>query len=63
MSKRCELQKEYYQTKGNYKGIGKYSNDYVIWLEDKVMTCQHPYSAIIGEEHGNPECLKCGEKL
>ena len=37
MSKRCELQKEYYQAKGNYKGKGKYSDDYVKWLENEVI--------------------------
>ena len=37
MSKRCELQKEYYQAYGNYKGTGKYSNDYVLWLENKIL--------------------------
>lgn len=37
MSKRCELQKEYYQANGNYKGSGKYSDDYVMWLENKVL--------------------------
>ena len=37
MSKRCKLQKEYYKEFGNYKGVGKYSDDYVKWLEDKVL--------------------------
>lgn len=37
MSKRCELQKEYFQQNGNYKGAGKYSDDYVKWLEDKII--------------------------
>lgn len=37
MSKRCKLQKEYYKYFGNYKGVGKYSNNYVKWLEDKVL--------------------------
>lgn len=37
MSKRCELQKEYYQQNGNYKGKGKYSDDYVKWLENEVI--------------------------
>ena len=37
MSKRCELQKEYYKQFGNYKGNGKYSDDYVKWLEEKTM--------------------------
>ena len=37
MSKRCELQKEYYQANGKYKGVGKYSDDYVKWLENEVL--------------------------
>jgi flagellar biosynthesis/type III secretory pathway protein FliH len=37
MSKRCELQKEYYKANGNYKGTGKYSDDYVAWLENEVL--------------------------
>ena len=37
MSKRCELQKEYYKEYGNYKGEGKYSNHYVHWLENKIL--------------------------
>jgi hypothetical protein len=42
MSKRCELQKEYYQAKGNYKGTGKYSDDYVAWLENEVLALRQP---------------------
>lgn len=37
MSKRCELQKEYYQQHGNYKGNGKYSDKYVSWLEEQIL--------------------------
>jgi len=37
MSKGCELQKEYYQAKGNYKGNGKYSDEYVSWLEEQIL--------------------------
>ena len=37
MSKRCELQKEYYKEFGNYKGVGKYSDHYVKWLENEVL--------------------------
>ena len=43
MSKRCELQKEYYQSYGNYKGNGKYSNDYVLWLENKILELHKNY--------------------
>jgi len=38
MSKRCELQKEYYQQYGNYKGNGKYSDKYVSWLEEQILS-------------------------
>jgi hypothetical protein len=37
MSKRCKLKKEYYDCYGNYKGIGKYSDNYVKWLEDQIL--------------------------
>jgi hypothetical protein len=37
MSKRCELQKEYYQQHGNYKGNGKYCDKYVSWLEEQIL--------------------------
>ena len=73
MSKRCELQKEYYQQYGNYKGNGKYCDKYVIWLENEILAlrqppvigsvCEHPYASLVGEEHGNAKCLKCGKNL
>jgi hypothetical protein len=37
MSKRCELQKQYYQQYGNYKGDGKYCDKYVSWLEEQIL--------------------------
>ena len=37
MSKRCELQKEYYKECGHSKGVGKYTDHYVNWLENKVL--------------------------
>ena len=37
MSKRCELQKEYYKKYGSYKGDGKYSDHYVKWLEEQIL--------------------------
>lgn len=37
MSKRSDLQKEYYQANGNYKGNGKYCDKYVSWLEEQVL--------------------------
>ena len=42
MSKRCELQKEYYQQYCNYKGNGKYSDKYVSWLENEVLALRQP---------------------
>lgn len=38
MSKRCELQKEYYKQFGNYKGNGKYNDNYVRWLENEILS-------------------------
>ena len=38
MSKRSELQKEYYNKYGNYKGDGKYNDHYVNWLEDCIIS-------------------------
>ena len=37
MSKRCKLQKEYYKKFGKYKGVGRYSDHYVNWLEGEVL--------------------------
>lgn len=31
--------------------------------QSEQLGCVHPYRSIIGEEHGNPRCLKCGENL
>jgi ribosomal protein L37AE/L43A len=42
MSKRCELQKEYYQQYGNYKGKGSYRDEYVRWLENEVLALHQP---------------------
>ena len=53
MSKRCELQKEYYQAKGNYKGNGKYSDEYVSWLEEQILALR------IHDIVGQSEQLKC----
>lgn len=41
MSKRCNLQKEYYKEFGNYKGSGKYTDHYVNWLESKVLAISY----------------------
>jgi hypothetical protein len=46
MSKRCELKKEYYKEFFNYKGAGKYSDDYVRWLESQVLTFKEKANAI-----------------
>ncbi len=52
MSKRCELQKEYYQQYGNYKGNGKYCDKYVSWLENEVLALrQPPVSGQLNCEH------------
>ena len=40
MSKRTELQKEFYKEIGNYKGDGKYNDRYVKWLEDKILAAK-----------------------
>jgi hypothetical protein len=37
MSKRCELQKEFYKLQGNYKGTGTFNDNYVKWLEDRII--------------------------
>ena len=31
--------------------------------QSEQLPCEHPYHSIIGEEHGNPKCLKCGKNL
>lgn len=52
MSKRCELQKEYYQQYGSYKGNGKYCDKYVSWLENEVLALrQPPVSGELNCEH------------
>ena len=58
MSKRCELQKEYYKDFGNYKGDGKYSDKYVAWLEDQVQS----YKAKAIEKTNAPELLEALKK-
>lgn len=53
MSKRCELQKEYYQSKGNYKGNGKYKDEYVSWLEEQILALRiHDVSGSLGFDEG-----------
>jgi len=79
MSKRCELQKEYYKEFGNYKGEGKYSDHYVNWLESRILALTIP--VVVGrseqlkceckqatftrtvDEDFNPMCGKCGRTL
>jgi hypothetical protein len=53
MSKRCELQKEYYQANGNYKGNGKYCDKYVSWLEEQILALRIHAAVEQGEQ------LKC----
>lgn len=66
MSKRCELQKEYYQAKGNYKGNGKYSDDYVSWLEEQILALRiHDGIKLVCNRVNNFEnnrCINCGAK-
>ena len=42
MSKRCDIQKEYHKSFGNYKGSGKYSDHYVSWLESRILELTIP---------------------
>lgn len=68
MSKRCELQKEYYQQYGNYKGNGKYCDKYVIWLENEILALrQSPVSGSLPCHHNFIQkdtywksCTHCG---
>jgi hypothetical protein len=53
MSKRCELKKDYFQQRGNYKGNGKYSDDYVKWLEDKILAQQQVKKFDLADVGGN----------
>jgi hypothetical protein len=72
MSKRCELQKKYYKEFGNYKGVGKYSDHYVNWLESRilaltipvVMECKHDFEPYYNwcSELAGYRCEKCGEE-
>jgi hypothetical protein len=55
MSKRCELQKEYYQANVNYKGSGKYSDEYVMWLENEVLALRQPLVI-------SSVCVSCDEE-
>ena len=57
MSKRCELQKEYYKEFGNYKGEGKYSDHYVNWLESRILALTIP--VVVGQS----EQLFCGDLI
>jgi hypothetical protein len=52
MSKRCELQKEFYKDYGDYKGKGKYNDTYVKWLETRVINLRSQKS-----------CNYCQKKL
>lgn len=77
MSKRCELQKEYYQQYGNYKGNGKYCDKYVSWLENEVLAlrqynvvrqseqlnCDHLWKSRFNQKRGSYViCSKCSEE-
>ena len=58
MSKRCELQKEYYQEHGNYKGEGKYCDKYVSWLEDQILALRIHDCSIVKRTEMKVENLK-----
>ena len=60
MSKRCELQKEYFKQYGNYKGTGKYSDDYVKWLEDKIIPKESEVKECEHRHDVRGRCLDCG---
>jgi len=52
------LQKEYYKTNGNYKGVGKYSDKYVMWLENELLALRQPI--IVGRSK-QMSCRQCGQ--
>jgi hypothetical protein len=69
MSKRCQLQKEFYKEYGDYKGKGKYNDTYVKWLESKLinlrnqengMSCDHKEVHLV--QHAC-KCNKCGKVM
>jgi transcription elongation factor Elf1 len=55
MSKRCELQKEYYKSNGNYKGVGKYNDKYVKWLEDQILQSRYLSTIVCTVDR----CMSC----
>ena len=62
MSKRCELQKEYYQANGNYKGNGKYCDKYVSWLEEQILALRiHDVVGRSEQLQPKQECYKSGD--
>ena len=63
MSKRCELQKEYFKEFGNYKGKGKYSDHYVNWLESRVLTDKDSNQRIIEELNNIDNRISNGEPI
>ena len=72
MSKRCKLQKEYYKEFGTNKGVGKYTDHYVKWLESEVLALRlcdvvKPYcSHELNKRYwftSESKCLDCGEYI
>jgi hypothetical protein len=70
MSKRSEIKKEYHKQYGSCKGDGKYSDHYVGWLEDQLLSlregqseqlvCVHPDSSWVYDESGvDMYCKDC----
>ena len=58
MSKRCELKSNYFNEFGNYKGQGQYTDDYVKWLEDKVISFSTFQLFLCDRKPEDPRCKK-----
>lgn len=59
MSNRCKLQKEYYKEHGNYKGSGKYNDEYVKWLEDELIKLRQSENIVLDSVSGSLKCKNC----
>ena len=62
MSKRCELKSNYFKEVGNYKGQGQYTDDYVKWLEDKLIKYIEFQFWACDRNPNDPECKKQCDK-
>lgn len=72
MSKRCELKKEYFKANGNYKGVGKFKDNYVEWLENKLIDlsnkeqkckCKNSQFTRMVTIDCEPLCGRCGNVI